>query len=90
MRMRMGSLIKLDAVLEIALRHPAFREKLASGQAEALTEHGVSLSEDEREALRDLIEGTSRSFLTKAPEGESVNRFDLLRHKWSLCVRTSA
>ena len=90
MKMRKGSLIKLDAVVEMALLNPQFREDLAHRQAEALADHGISLSTDEQEALSDLIEGTSCSALTDVPAGEKKNRFDRLRQKWSQSARASS
>lgn len=81
--LRRASLLKVEAVLRLALANPSDRVSLGSDPEAFVKQGGILLTEQELTALRDVVLGTEELFFNGPPKGALFDKMKLLREMWA-------
>jgi hypothetical protein len=81
MKARSGSLLKLEAIVDLATTDRQFAAELKAAPERAIEKVGIELTKGEHAALQDIILGTQASVLANPPV-KTRNTILCLREAW--------
>ena len=77
-----GALLKIEGVIRLTGSDPTVMSNLKNNPVRFLNESGIHLTQDEYQALLDVVHGTKLSVFAEPPEGAPFDRMDDLKKLW--------